>query len=185
MEICHLQEITSENNIKQLKASFARFGIPKILYSDNGPQYSSSKFKHFSKTWNFEHRTSSPEFPQSNGMTKCHIQTVKLLFKKAEYEERDPFLVLMDYRNTLISSTIPSPIELMIDHKISCVMPIKEDFFPNQKYDDIRREELEKQLKYKEYYDRTSKILKPLQEGENGALKLNRNGPPCKGKNPI
>ena len=49
-EVCHLQEITSENTIKQLKASF---GIPKILYSDNGSQYTSAKFKQFFKTWNF------------------------------------------------------------------------------------------------------------------------------------
>lgn len=136
--------------------------------------YISAKFKHFSKTWRFDRRTSSPGFPQSNGMVERHIQIVKSLLKKAEHEGKDPFLVLLDYRNTRISNTIPSPIELMIGLKTSGIMPIKEDFLPNYKYDEIRKELLEKQLRYKKYYDRGAKISEPLVDEENVVFKIKR-----------
>jgi transposase InsO family protein len=43
-----------------------RYGIPDIV-SDNGPQFCSKRFQAFQRTWHFEHITSSPEYPQSNG----------------------------------------------------------------------------------------------------------------------
>ena len=50
-----------------MKAVFARFGIPDVLVTDNGPQFASAEFAVFAKTWMFKHTTSSPYHPQSNG----------------------------------------------------------------------------------------------------------------------
>ncbi len=43
-EINTLDSIASTTVIKKLKSHFARFGIPDILYSNNGPQYSSTDY---------------------------------------------------------------------------------------------------------------------------------------------
>ena len=45
IEIDCLRETTSEQIINACKAQFARHGIPYIVLSDNGPQFSSWKFK--------------------------------------------------------------------------------------------------------------------------------------------
>ena len=37
--------------IDKMKTLFARHGIPEIVKSDNGPQYSSTEFAKFAKTW--------------------------------------------------------------------------------------------------------------------------------------
>ena len=49
---------------------FARHGIPLKLMSDGGPQYSSSEFADFAQQWGFEHVTSSPYHPCSNGLAE-------------------------------------------------------------------------------------------------------------------
>ena len=46
--------------ITSLKSQFARHGIPNVVRSDNGSQFSSSDFKTFAREWDFDHITSSP-----------------------------------------------------------------------------------------------------------------------------
>jgi len=39
--------------VKALKSMFAHFGIPEIVVSDNGSQYSSQEFANFAKAYHF------------------------------------------------------------------------------------------------------------------------------------
>ena len=78
-EVAKLHNLTSSNIIWLLKSQFARYGIHDGLISDNGPQYTSSAFTDFSKSYGFVHNTSSPHFPQANGEAKMAVQTIKNL----------------------------------------------------------------------------------------------------------
>ena len=66
-EVLQLTSTTSMSVISALKSVFSRHGIPEIVRSDNGPQYSSAEFMSFASSYGFQHLTSSPKFPQSNG----------------------------------------------------------------------------------------------------------------------
>ena len=69
--------------IRATKKIFSRHGIPKTVFSDNGPQFIANEYKQFANTWDFYHsNTSSPHFPQSNGLVERRIQTVKRTLKK-------------------------------------------------------------------------------------------------------
>ena len=48
-----------------LKEMFSEHGIPKVLHSDNGPQYVSAQFTDFCLSWGITHETSSLHYPQS------------------------------------------------------------------------------------------------------------------------
>ena len=63
--------------------TFARHGIPRTLFSDGGPQYAAIEFTKFAEEWDFKHDSSSPHFPQSNGLVERTIQTVKNTLKKS------------------------------------------------------------------------------------------------------
>ena len=63
IEVARLSNFTSHAVIKELKAIFARYGVPDTLVMDNGSQFSSAEFAVFAKTWMFEHKTSSPTYP--------------------------------------------------------------------------------------------------------------------------
>ena len=66
-ELAKLSMTTSAAVVQELKEIFARQGIPEVLVSDNGSQFSSKEFKDFTVKWGITHVTSSPKFPQSIG----------------------------------------------------------------------------------------------------------------------
>ena len=89
--------------IQHTKSIFARYGIPEVVISDNGPQYASQEYEEFANTWGFCCNTSSPAYPQSNGLADRTVQTVKNLLEKAKASGEDPYLSLLSYRNTPVS----------------------------------------------------------------------------------
>ena len=66
-EIARLTSTTSHGIILALKKVFACHGILERVRSEIGPQYSSVEFAKFANLYGFDHITSSPIFPQSNG----------------------------------------------------------------------------------------------------------------------
>ena len=57
--------------------------------SENGPTFSSHDFAEFAKQYGFNHFTSSPRYPQSNGLAERAVQTPEHILKKAKVEEKD------------------------------------------------------------------------------------------------
>ena len=98
--VAQLERIDSPCVIKKLKNIFACHGIPKELFSDGGPQFTSSLFNEFSKQWDFKHNRSSPHYPQSNGQAERTVQTVKKALKTALETGEDPYLALLTINNT-------------------------------------------------------------------------------------
>ena len=99
-EMSYLDSTTSKSVIKQMKSIFSRFGIPEKVVSDNGPQYSSSEFTKFASDYGFKHTTSSPKYPQSNGLAERSVQTIKRIFQKCKGNKTDPHLGILEYRNS-------------------------------------------------------------------------------------
>ena len=77
VEINKIDSITSYSVVAALKSQFARHGIPYLVYSDTGTQLTSKEIQKFTQEWNFELRTSSAKYSQSNGMVKRHIGIIK------------------------------------------------------------------------------------------------------------
>ena len=99
-EVDKLSSQTSRKVIDKLKCQMARHGIPDTLRSDNGPQFSSQEFRKFLELYEFDHTTSSPAYPQSNGKAENSVKTASLIMLKALEAESDPYLGLLDFRNT-------------------------------------------------------------------------------------
>ena len=74
VEVQKLTNTTSAGVISFLKTTFAHYGSPGTLISDNGPQFSSKEFNEFAKTYNLYPITSSLHFPQSNGLAESIVQ---------------------------------------------------------------------------------------------------------------
>ena len=109
---------TSSAVIKELGMIFSEFGKPQIFRSDNGPCYSSQEFRFFMQNWLVEHRTSSPHYPQSNGLAESMVKVSKNLIEKAVRQDLPWNQLLLDYRCTPISSEIPSPAEILFGRKL-------------------------------------------------------------------
>jgi len=108
-----LSNLHSSAVIAHLKSVFEEHGIPSKLVTDNGPQYASAAFQEFSHNYGFTHATSSPLYPQSNGMSERTVQTVKDLLQKCKETGQDPHLAMLCLRSTPLSCDLPSPAEML------------------------------------------------------------------------
>ena len=120
IEVIKLSSTTTSSIVTAMKPIFARYGIPNIVISDNGPQYSSQEFQEFAKAYDFEHITSSPYHPQGNGEAERAVKTVKNLLR----DTSDPNLALLSYRSTPLSWCGHSPAELLMGRQIRSTLPI-------------------------------------------------------------
>ena len=84
IEVAHLCSTTTQAVVRELMTMFVCFGIPEILVTDNGLQFSFNEFQVFAKSWSFNHVTTSPRYPQSNGKAENALRTVKRLFEKCK-----------------------------------------------------------------------------------------------------
>ena len=159
-----LPSMTSTAVIAALRSQFARYGVPSVLVSNNGPCYSSAEFKNFSEDWGFHHVTSSPGYPQSNGQSERTVQTVKSMLEKAD----DPYKALLLYRNTPLEDVNLSPSQMLMGRRLRTQIPMTREMLKPQLYD---REEVlpklkERQRKQKLQHDKTAKELPPLRNGQ-------------------
>ena len=99
--------------ISLLTEMFSEHGIPKVLCSDNGPQYASAQFANFCISWRITHKTSSPHYPQSNGFTEACIKSIKHALQRAKYSGANLQLALLALQATPINTKLPSPAELL------------------------------------------------------------------------
>ena len=117
---------TAPTVIIHLKSIFARHGIPEQLISDNMP-FNSTEFKKFAKDWGFQTITSSPRYPQSNGMSEKAVQTVKRILKKA----KDLYIALLECRNTPVTGMTYSPSQLLMNRTTRTKLPTaREELHP-------------------------------------------------------
>ena len=109
--------------IKELGLVFTELGRPFILRSDNGPCYSSRKFHNFLSFYQVDHITSSPHYPQSNGFAEALVGITKKLMEKSVKEGKPWNYGLLQYRTTPISSTLPSPLEMLTGRRPHSTLP--------------------------------------------------------------
>ena len=94
-----------------------------MLRSDNGPCYSSREFQNFLNFYQVDHVTSSPHYPQNNGFAEALVGITKKLMDKSLKEGKPWNFGLLQYRTTPISSTLPSPLEMLTGRKPHLNLP--------------------------------------------------------------
>ena len=170
IEVKQLTTTTSASVISRLKAIFTTFGIPDVLITDNGPQFSAGEFAAFAKNWGFGHHTTNPYKPQENGMAQRAVRTAKELLRL-----EDPELGLLNYRATPHSSTGVSPAMALMGRQVQTRLPVlSRHLMPSTPNDSIRqRDEVAKQS-YKKYYDARhgARALPSLDPGDQVRCKL-------------
>lgn len=180
-EIDLLPDTRSTTVIRKLQAHMSRNGICDILISDNGPQFASTDFQNFAKTWCFTHETSSPLHPKGNALAEKGVGIAKKLMTKAKHTGNNPYIVLLEYRNTPLDCGF-TPAQLLLGRRTKSVIPISQKALkpktvnhPNLAIKMKRSKDRQKQ-----HYDKTSKPLKLLQTNDSVRVKFGKIWKPAK-----
>ena len=118
-EVYVLKRSTSAEIINCLGHSFARFGLPVKIITDNGPQFTSAEFDEYLEQRGICHSKSSNYFPSSNGCIERFHGTLKNRLKKVFYDHREIAFetaldkVLYDIRKTTNAMTGQTPYQLL------------------------------------------------------------------------
>ena len=152
VDVSHLRNETATCVINNTKKTFSRYGIPKLVFSDNGSQFTNEEFKKFANEWDFSHDTSSPEYPKSKAFVKRHIQTTKNVLKKTRDSGGDAYEALLAL-NTTPNEHGESPASRMFNKQLRTKLPSIKQM---KSHPAIKR----RQIKTK--YDSSSKDLKEI-----------------------
>ena len=164
-EVVRVDSKSAEVTVEVMKGIFARHGIPTTVISDNVP-FNSKHFKEFAKEWQFNLITSSPHFPQSNGLAERNVQTIKSLFKKAKESHCDPELALLEFRNTPITGLDSLPAQLLMGRRLRSCLPMILTVLDTDTSMKVRDSLVKQQQWPQLYHDRQSKPLTPLKPNE-------------------
>ena len=182
IEVNLLHGTTSKQIITYCKSQFSRHGVPDTLITDNGPQFASTAFKQFATDYRFEHCTTSPHYPQSNGMAEKAVQTAKNLLKKAVTDNKDPYLALLAYRNTPLSDQLGSPAQRLMGRRTKTLISTCEKLLQPKIISPkvVVKEMKQRKEKQKFYYDRYTKPLENLVVGDSVMMQVKNYWKPAK-----
>ncbi|UYV66020.1 K02A2.6-like [Cordylochernes scorpioides] len=135
----------------------------------------------FAKEWNVTHTTSSPRFPQSNGMIERTIQTLKSTIIKCQQSKQDIYQALLLLRNTEHNS-LPSPAVMLYGRKQRLFLPMKTTLMNESRIceDSIRKQHEANQSRMKFYFNRHAWDLPSLENGQTVLVRKEKQWSPAK-----
>ncbi len=148
------------------------------MISDNGPQFASKEYNHLMPQCGIEHITSSPRYPQSNGLAERFVQTMKSIFCKADDANSNYLFGLQEYRNMPIPGINVSLAQLLMGRRLRCMLPtIPEQLKPAcSDGSAARKSMLLKTQRSNTLYNRHAKPLKCFLPGDSVLMRDATNG---------
>ena len=170
LEVFPMRSITAERTVAILLDVFARWGFPRVVVSDNGPQWIAQTFKDFCARNNVRHVTTTPYHPRTNGLAERAVRTFKERFASSRREGEDSHTrlcrFLMSYRAAVQRTTGRTPAELMTGRQLRTKLTLLKP--------DLASRVEENLFKQKMYHDKGSGTVKEFAEGETVWVKRKR-----------
>ena len=156
--------------IDAFRTTFMNTAVPTVLYSDNGPQYTSRRFNDFLTQWGVQHVTSSPHYPQSNGHAEASVKCMKKLVRRCwnprtgDVDNDKWAKGLLQWRNTPRDDQL-SPAQVLYGHPVRDTLPVHKRAFAPEWQRAIREADARRDLQNEQkttHYDSTAHDLPPL-----------------------
>ena len=116
--------MSAQHIVEHFRLIFSEYRWPDTLISDNGWCYVAETFTNLMKEYAVNHITSSPHYPQSNGLAQKFVQIVKKLLHKAKDEGTYIHKCLMIYCNMPLASTSKSPMQMLQQKSARSQLPM-------------------------------------------------------------
>lgn len=134
LEVYTMKVTTASKTIECLRDCFSRFGLPVVLVSDNGPQFTSLEFRKFLNKNGIKHKTCAPFKPSTNGQAERYVYTLKQSLRAMQRYpgtiQQKVLTFLMNYRKAPNMTTSLSPAMLFLKREIRTRLDL---LLPDQK----------------------------------------------------
>ena len=168
---------TAPRLVAAVRQSFCRTGIPDIFWTDEGPQFTSKVFHDFVTRWRFEHKTSTPRYPQSNGKIEATVKSMKKIIRGSWtgrlLDDDKLCRALLQYRNTPSRKDGASPAQKLYGHPIQDALPAHRRSFSAEwqhKTADIEQQAAKTLETSTQYYNTHAHYLPEIHVGSSVAL---------------
>ncbi|KAG1955346.1 gag-pol fusion protein [Pimephales promelas] len=127
-----LRDVTAKQIAAALLNFFSHVGIPKVVLTDQGPNFMSRTLKQVYQLLGIKRVRTTPYHPQTDGLVERFNQTLKGMLKKfvsengKDWDKWLPYL-LFAYREVPQASTGFSPFELLFAHQIRGPLDVLRD----------------------------------------------------------
>lgn len=151
LDIHAMHSATTSATVEKLRQTFATHGLPDIIVSDNGSNFTSAEFEEFLRRNGIKHIRSAPFHPSSNGLAERAVQSFKNAMKRMTDGTVETKLsrFLLTYRTTPHATTGISPAQLLMNRqpqtRLDLVRP------------DLQRRVTNKQCAQKDHHDKHAK----------------------------
>ena len=137
-EAIPLRTIDSESIAEALVNIFSRVGVPRVLLSDNGPQFVSDIMQEVTRLLSIKLVHSTIYHPMSNGLVEKFNGTIKRMLRRMSVErprDWDRYIepLLFAYREAPQASTGFSPFELLYGRTVRGPMEILREVWTGDK----------------------------------------------------
>lgn len=155
IDILPLSGKSASDIISVIKPLLSIHGIPSTIIADNMP-FGSREFTNFAKAWDINVTTSSPLYPQSNGLAERAVGIAKKLMQKSEASGIPLELALLEHHNTPVAGLSASPAQILMSRQLRSNLPVTKELL-KPKVVEVYREKLARQEIIKKTYDRNAK----------------------------
>lgn len=170
LEVRLLSSTTSSSIISSIRSIFAQFGLPSVVVTDNGRNFTSTEFEQFLSHNGVKHLLSSPYHPSSNGLAERGVQIFKremLKIKEGSINDRMSHILFYNHI-TPQTTTGLSPAELLQGRRLRSRLDLIRP--------DLEARVIEKQLA-QQSGARTGSRLRSLSVGQTVFIRNFGNGP--------
>eukprot|EP00253_Pinus_taeda_P020089 PITA_20089 len=113
-----LPRATEEFVIQFMLHLFVRYGLPREIITDSGPQFAGNRIATTLNNYHVQHKITTPYHPQANGQVESSNKIIETIFTKTFASYRRDWAArlpeaLWAYRTTWRSTTGYSPYQLM------------------------------------------------------------------------
>lgn len=165
-DFASLADLTASAVITVLKRQFSIHGIPRVVISDNAKQFDCHAFSQFAQAWDFQHITSSPLYPQSNGLAENSVKRAKLLLEKTKREGSDLHRNLLNMRNIPAEPNLGSPSQRLMSRRLRTTVPTATTLLKPKVKTHVKAQLQKKHQQQKSSYDKSAQPLRPLKPGQ-------------------
>ncbi|KAL9961075.1 hypothetical protein ACROYT_G029956 [Oculina patagonica] len=121
---------------------------------------------HTCEGYGFKHKRASPHCPQSNGKAESEVKQAKKIWKREGASGNDFYLALLNVRNTPQEVQNSSPAQIMTRRSTRTTLPVSASLLRPHVVKNTTESILQRQAKQQRSYDRRSKALQQLHEGD-------------------